>query len=180
MGSCSWSSPIRHGRFAAGRSKLGGSPEPLADGAAFRAESEYFWRFGRQAVAPFHGRRRQPASFSLIDYRLHNPVFVWRLTISLRDPRRPVLQPFRVCKDLSDFGISDRDAGQDSMLACRDPGVEPLALVAHGAHRAIGRLASAVDPFGRPDTATTARGSMHRPRTGVGPAPSSVFRGSRA
>ena len=33
MGSCSWSSPVLHGRFAAGRSRLGGWPQPLACGA---------------------------------------------------------------------------------------------------------------------------------------------------
>src|SRR5215472_3069055 len=98
--------------------------------AAFRAQGEYFRQFddagfvadpaellavwraiedsGRQVVAPFHSHRRQPANFSLIDYRLHNPAFAWHLIISLRDPRHPVLQPFRVRKELSDFGISDQ------------------------------------------------------------------------
>jgi hypothetical protein len=33
MGSCSWSSAVLHGRFAAGRSRLGGWPQPLACGA---------------------------------------------------------------------------------------------------------------------------------------------------
>jgi len=130
--------------------------------AAFRAQGEYFRQFddagfvadpaellavwraiedsGRQVVAPFHSHRRQPANFSLIDYRLHNPAFGWHLIISLRDVRRPVLQPFAVHKDLSDFGISDRDAGQDSQLAYPGPEVRPLALAAHGAHRALRQL----------------------------------------
>ena len=125
--------------------------------AAFRAQGDYFRQFddagfvadpaellaawraiedcGAQIVAPFHSHRRQPANFSLIDYRLHNPAFAWHLIISLRHPRRPVLQPFRVHKELSDFGISDQDAGQGSELAYRGPEVAPLALVAHGPHR---------------------------------------------
>ena len=146
--------------------------------AAFRAQGEYFRQFddagfvadpaellaicraieesGRQIVAPFHSHRRQPANFSLIDYRLHNPAFAWHLIISLRDPRRPVLQPFRVHKDLSDFGISDTDAGQGSELAYQGPEVEPLALLARGAPPAIRRLASTLAPAGRPQIATAA------------------------
>lgn len=146
--------------------------------AAFRAEGEYFrqyddagfvadpaellaaWRViedsGRQVVAPFHTHRRQPANFSVIDYRLHNPAFPWHLIVSLRDRRHPVLQPFRVDKDLSDFGISDRDAGQGSELAYQGPEVKPLALVARGAHQAIRQLASTLAPAGRPKSATAA------------------------
>jgi len=146
--------------------------------AAFRAQGEYFrqyddagfvadpaellaaWRAiedsGRQVVAPFHSHRRQPANFSLIDYRLHNPAFAWHLIISLRDPRHPVLQPFRVHKELSDFGISDQDACQGSELAYQGPEVQPLALVARGAHQAIRRLTSTLAPAGSPKTATAA------------------------
>src|SRR6516225_11792149 len=144
--------------------------------AAFRAQGEYFRQFddagfvadptellaawravedsGRQVVAPFHSHRRQPANFSLIDYRLHNPAFAWHLIISLRDPRHPVLQPFRVHKDLSDFGISDQDAGQGSELAYQGPEVAPLALAARGAHQAIRQLTSTLAPAGSPKTAT--------------------------
>ena len=146
--------------------------------AAFRAQGEYFrqyedagfvadpaellaaWRAiedaGRQVVAPFHTHRRQPANFSVIDYRLHNPAFAWHLIISLRDPRCPVLQPFRVDKDLSDAGISDRDARQGSELAYPGPEVAPLALVARGAQRAIGQLTGTLAPAGRPRTAPAA------------------------
>src|SRR5215472_15895933 len=146
--------------------------------AAFHAQGDYFRRFddagfvadpaellagcraiedfGREIVAPFHSHRRQPANFSLIDYRLHNPAFAWHLIISLRDPHRPVLQPFSVAKDLSDFGISDRDARQGSELAYHSPKVEPLALVARGAPRAIRRLASTLAPASRPNTVTAA------------------------
>ena len=146
--------------------------------AAFRAQGDYFRRFddagfvadpaellvvyraiedsGAQIVAPFHSHRRQPANFSLIDYRLHNPAFAWHLIISLRDPQRPVLQPFRVYKELSDFGISDRDANQGSELAYEGPEVAPLALIAHGAHQAIGRLTGALAPDGSPTRAAAA------------------------
>jgi proteasome lid subunit RPN8/RPN11 len=136
--------------------------------SAFRAQGEYFRQFddagfvadpaellavfraiedsGAQMVAPFHSHRRQPANFSLIDYRLHNPAFAWHLIISLRDPLRPVVQPFRVTKELSDFGISDQDTCQGSELAYHGPEVEPLTLVAHGRRPALHRLTRAMDP----------------------------------
>src|SRR5215468_2263811 len=101
---------------------------------------------GQEIVAPFHSHRRQPANFSLIDYRLHNPAFAWHLIISLRDPRRPVLQPFGVAKEPSDFGINDQDACQGSELAYPGPEVAPLALVARGAQQAIRRLTGTVHP----------------------------------
>src|SRR5215469_9167640 len=140
--------------------------------AAFRAQGDYFRRFddagfvadpaellavyraiedsGQEIVAPFHSHRRQPANFSLIDYRLHNPAFAWHLIISLRDPRRPVLQPFRVDKDPSDFGISDQDARQGSELAYQGPEVAPLALAAHGPRRVLRRLTHALHPQAAP------------------------------
>ena len=140
--------------------------------AAFRAQGDYFRQFddagfvadpaellaayraiedsGQEIVAPFHSHRRQPANFSLIDYRLHNPAFAWHLIISLRDPRRPVLQPFGVDKEPSDFGISDRDARQGSELAYYGPEVTPLALVAHGSRRALRRLTTTVHPTTAP------------------------------
>ena len=136
--------------------------------AAFRAQGEYFRQFddagfvadsaellavcraiedsGREIVAPFHSHRRQPANFSLIDYRLHNPAFAWHLIISLADPHRPVLQPFGVAKEPSDFGISDRDARQGSELAYQGPEVTPLALVAHGTRLALRRLTTTLHP----------------------------------
>ena len=137
--------------------------------AAFRAQGEYFRQFddagfvadpaellaawraiedsGRQVIAPFHTHRRQPANFSLIDYRLHNPAFAWHLIISLADPHRPVLQPFAVAKDPADFGISDQDARQGSELAYTGPEVTPLALAAHGPRRALRRLTTTVHPL---------------------------------
>jgi proteasome lid subunit RPN8/RPN11 len=66
----------------------------VADSAELLAVCRAIEDSGREIVAPFHSHRRQPANFSLIDYRLHNPAFAWHLIISLRDPHRPVLQPF--------------------------------------------------------------------------------------
>src|SRR3954465_3878840 len=54
-----------------------------------------------EAVALFHVHRRQPANFSVIDFRLHNPAYPWHLIISLRDPAHPLLQPFAVRKELT-------------------------------------------------------------------------------
>src|SRR5215813_10978326 len=158
--------------------------------AAFRAQGDYFRQFddagfvadpaellavwraiedsGRQVVAPFHSHRRQPANFSLIDYRLHNPSFAWHLIISLRDPRRPVLQPFAVHKDLSDSGISDQDACQGSELAYQGPEVEPLALVAHGPRSAVDRLIHTLHPqAGRAGAGSQAR-PQHPPTAAPG------------
>src|SRR5499425_3038071 len=148
--------------------------------AAFRAQGDHFRQFddagfvadpaellaacraiedsGREIVAPFHSHRRQPANFSLIDYRLHNPAFAWHLIISLADPHRPVLQPFGVAKEPSDFGISDRDARQGSELAYTGPEVTPLTLVAHGSCGALRRLATTVHP------ATAPAGASRRAR----------------
>jgi len=70
---------------------------------------------GVEAVAPFHVHRRQPANFSLIDFRLHNPAYPWQLIISLRDPRRPVLQSFAVHKDATaEAAISAQDRYEGS------------------------------------------------------------------
>jgi proteasome lid subunit RPN8/RPN11 len=135
---------------------------------AFRAQGDYFrefddagfvadpaellavWRAveqsGREIVAPFHVHRRQPANFSHIDYRLHNPAFPWHLIVSLNDPVRPALQPFRVCKDPSDFGISEQDARCGSEQAYPGPEVRPLSLAAYGPRDLIRRLSTAVVP----------------------------------
>jgi proteasome lid subunit RPN8/RPN11 len=129
---------------------------------AFHAQGEYFRRYddagfvadptellkvyqelddsGREILAPFHVHRRQPANFSLIDYRLHNPAFAWHLIISLRTPGQPRLQPFRIHKDSSAFGISEDDALQGSELAYVGCEVEPLSLLVHGFPEALARL----------------------------------------
>jgi hypothetical protein len=68
-----------------------------------------------EAVALFHVHRRQPANFSVIDFRLHNPAYAWHLIISLRNPAHPVLRAFAVRKGLaSDFGISAEDHNEGS------------------------------------------------------------------
>ena len=83
-----------------------------------------------EAVALFHVHRRQPANFSLIDFRLHNPAYAWHLIISLRDPANPDLRPFAVRKDpLSEFGIDARDDNEGSERSYAGPEVTELRLV---------------------------------------------------
>jgi proteasome lid subunit RPN8/RPN11 len=117
---------------------------------AFRAQGSYFRRYedagfvadstelrtvwraaeerGLEPVAPFHIHRRQPANFSTIDYRLHNPAFAWHLIISLREPL-PVIRPFGVRKNWAEFGIDEGDDLEGSELAYEGPEVTPLRLV---------------------------------------------------
>lgn len=118
--------------------------------AAFRAQGEYFrqyddagfvadptdllraWRAiddaGLEIVGMFHSHRRQPANFSTIDYRLHNPAFPWHLIVSYRDgPAR--LAAFRVRKPDLEIGISEHDDGRDSQLPYRGPEVSPLPVL---------------------------------------------------
>ena len=96
------------------------------------AELREAWRAaeaaGLESVAPFHIHRRQPANFSSIDFRLHNPAFAWHLIISLRDPDRPVIQPFRVQKRWDEFGIDETDALEGSELAYDGIEVSPMGL----------------------------------------------------
>jgi hypothetical protein len=85
---------------------------------------------GLEAVALFHVHRRQPANFSVIDFRLHNPAYAWHLIISLRDPGNPVLAPFAVRKDLTaEFGIGDDEHNEGSEQTYVGPEVTPLRLV---------------------------------------------------
>jgi hypothetical protein len=119
--------------------------------AAFEAQGEYFRSYddagfvadpaevldvfrrlegaGLEAVAMFHAHRRQPANFSVIDFRLHDPAVAWHLIISLRDPEHPVLRAFAVRKDPADFGISADDRNEDSEQAYDGPEVTPLEVV---------------------------------------------------
>lgn len=85
-------------------------------------------RAGREPVAAFHVHRRQPANFSTIDYRLHNPAFAWHLIISLRDPAAPEVRPFLVRKDADHLGIDERDDLEGSELSYSGPEVTPLGL----------------------------------------------------
>jgi hypothetical protein len=92
---------------------------------------------GLEAVALFHVHRRQPANFSHIDFRLHNPSYAWHLIISLRDPAHPVLRPFAVRKDrASEFGISAEDRNEGSEQSYPGPEVSPLRLVVGTRERA--------------------------------------------
>jgi hypothetical protein len=120
------------------------------DDAGFVADSTELLQLHRrldecnlEAVALFHVHRRQPANFSLIDFRLHNPAYAWHLIISLRDPAHPVLQPFAVRKDpTAEFGISDQDHNEGSEQTYTGPEVTPLRLVVHAPDDAVSRQAS--------------------------------------
>jgi hypothetical protein len=128
--------------------------------AAFEAQGEYFRAYDDagfvadagellqiyrrldvcdlDAVALFHVHRRQPANFSVIDFRLHNPAYPWHLIISLRDPTRPALQPFAVRKvATSEFGISAADQNEGSEKTYTGPEVTPLQLVVGSADDAM-------------------------------------------
>ena len=84
---------------------------------------------GLEAVALFHVHRRQPANFSVIDFRLHNPAYAWHLIISLRDPGAPVLRAFAVRKDPSaELGISPDEDNEGSEQTYLGPEVSPLSL----------------------------------------------------
>ncbi len=94
---------------------------------------------GLEAVALFHVHRRQPANFSVIDFKLHNPAYAWHLIISLRDPAKPVLAPFAVRKDLgSEVGISPHDSNEGSEQTYPGPEVTPLRLVVEPADKHLG------------------------------------------
>ena len=113
------------------------------DDAGFVADSTELLQLYRrldecdlEAVALFHVHRRQPANFSLIDFRLHNPAYAWHLIISLRDPAHPDLRPFAVRKDpSSEFGISPEDANEGSEQSYRGPEVTLLRLVVDAGDR---------------------------------------------
>ena len=100
----------------------------VADAAELKTVWETAEAAGLEPVAPFHVHRRQPANFSSIDYRLHNPAFSWHLIVSLSDPDRPVIQPFRVQKSWEEFGIDETDDLEDSELAYDGPEVGFLTL----------------------------------------------------
>jgi proteasome lid subunit RPN8/RPN11 len=139
-----------------------------ANRAAFQAQGDYFRRHhdagfvadptdllrafrqiersGREVVAMFHSHRRQPANFSWIDFRLHNPAFAWHLIISFQAGPRPRLQPFRVDKDGFDLGISADDHQEGSELPYPGPEVAPLNLRIDGTAHDVDACARAVDP----------------------------------
>jgi proteasome lid subunit RPN8/RPN11 len=89
---------------------------------------------GLEPVAAFHVHRRQPANFSSIDYRLHNPAFTWHVIISLRDPAAPDVRPFLVRKNADELGIDEHDDLEGSELSYHGPEVTPLRMVLTGDH----------------------------------------------
>jgi proteasome lid subunit RPN8/RPN11 len=127
--------------------------------AAFRAQGDYFREYddagfvadpgdllgayrriddaGLEIVGMFHSHRRQPANFSVIDYRLHNPAFPWHLIVSYHRNGPPDLRPFRVCKTGFDVGISEHDRRQDSQRSYPGPEVTPLDLVVEAPSKAL-------------------------------------------
>ena len=108
----------------------------VADASELLAVYRRLDEAGLEAVALFHVHRRQPANFSHIDFRLHNPAYAWHLIISLRDPAHPVLRPFAVRKDhASEFGISADDRNEGSENSYPGPEVAPLRLVVDGGDR---------------------------------------------
>ena len=137
--------------------------------AAFEAQGSYFRKYsdagfwvdpqeiynlqrrltqtGDVMIAPFHSHRRQPANFGIIDYKLHNPLFPWHLVISMQEPEQPKLQPFRVCKDLSSYGINtddlveteDETGGQNPYTGAD---VTPMNLVIEDSNSEIQKVSS--------------------------------------
>jgi len=134
--------------------------------AAFEAQGDYFRRHddagfvadptdllaayrriedsGHEIVAIFHSHRRQPANFSWIDFRLHNPAFAWHLIISFHAGPTPQLQPFRVSKDDLEVGISPADDREGSELAYPGPEVVPLGLRIDGAPAEVAACTAAL------------------------------------
>jgi proteasome lid subunit RPN8/RPN11 len=134
--------------------------------AAFEAQGDYFRRHddagfvadptdllaayrriedsGREIVAVFHSHRRQPANFSWIDFRLHNPAFAWHLIISFHAGPTPQLQPFRVDKPGLEVGIGAHDDREGSELAYPGPEVVPLSLCIEGTPAEVAVCAAAL------------------------------------
>jgi proteasome lid subunit RPN8/RPN11 len=101
----------------------------VADSGELLAVHQHLDASGLEPVAMFHTHRRQPANFSHIDYRLHNPAYPWHLIIALTDPQQPVVRAFKVDKDLSEFGIDRTDNNQDSESDYDGPQVTPVRIV---------------------------------------------------
>jgi proteasome lid subunit RPN8/RPN11 len=120
----------------------------VADPTELLQEWQRIEQAGLEPVAAFHIHRRQPANFSSIDFRLHNPAFAWHLIISLRDPTAPEVRPFQVRKEFGDLGIDEYDDLEGSEQSYLGPEVTPLRLVLTGHHHpSIGR-----GPAGQPNS----------------------------
>jgi proteasome lid subunit RPN8/RPN11 len=114
------------------------------DDAGFVADSRELLQVHRQlesrgleAVAMFHSHRRQPANFSRIDYRLHNPGYAWHLIVAMREPQRPVLRAFEVHKGDGEFGIDSTDDNENSERDYTGPEVRPLRIVVEPDRRSL-------------------------------------------
>jgi proteasome lid subunit RPN8/RPN11 len=120
----------------------------VADPTELLQEWQRIEQAGLEPVAAFHIHRRQPANFSSIDFRLHNPAFAWHLIISLRDPTAPEVRPFQVRKEFGDLGIDEYDDLEGSEHSYLGPEVTPLRLVLTGHHHpSVGR-----GPAGQPNS----------------------------
>jgi proteasome lid subunit RPN8/RPN11 len=83
---------------------------------------------GLEPVGMFHSHRRQPANFSHIDFRLHNPAYPWHLIVSFASGAEPVVRAFGVTKTDLEFGIGADDRNEGSEQSYPGPEVVPLAL----------------------------------------------------
>jgi proteasome lid subunit RPN8/RPN11 len=108
----------------------------VADSGELLAVHRHLEASGLEPVAMFHSHRRQPANFSHIDYRLHNPAYPWHLIIAMSNPRRPVLRAFAVDKHSEDFGIDPGDDNEHSERDYTGSEVNPMRII-------IGRHAAA-------------------------------------
>ena len=81
---------------------------------------------GLEPVAMFHTHRRQPANFSRVDYRLHNPAYPWHLIVSFAESDEPVVRAFGVQKAVWDFGINAGDHNEGSETSYSGPEVVRL------------------------------------------------------
>lgn len=100
----------------------------VADSAEVLAAARRLDDLGLEAVAMFHTHRRQPANFSHIDFRLHNPAYAWHLIVSFATAGEPVARAFGVTKTSLEFGISAGDGNEGSERSYLGPEVEPLPL----------------------------------------------------
>jgi proteasome lid subunit RPN8/RPN11 len=129
----------------------------VADPADVRELEERARREGQVLVAPFHSHRRQPANFSLVDYRLHNPLFGWHLVVSMRDPARPDVQPFVVEKPLEAFGLDDARVvdgeGERDYIGGE---VRPVTLLVEGRSHELERVQRLLDGGLAPAAASAA------------------------
>lgn len=100
----------------------------VADSAEVLEVARRLDDLGLEPVAMFHSHRRQPANFSHIDFRLHNPGYAWHLIVSFASGHQPVVRAFGVTKAHLEFGISAEDGNEGSERSYEGPEVAALAL----------------------------------------------------